>query len=68
MMDALDIGLVRGILSVVIFAAFLGLVFWAYSGRRKKDFDEASRLPLEDDAVVNSGNHSNNTSKGTRHD
>ena len=67
-MEALDIGLVRGILSVVVFAAFMGLVFWAYSGRKKKDFEEASRLPLEDDAVLTSGSNSNHTSKGTRHD
>ena len=67
-MEALDYGLVRGILSVVVFAAFVGLVFWAYSGRRARDFDEASRLPLEEDAVPTSDSNSNSTSKGTRHD
>ena len=29
--------------------AFIGLCVWAWSSRRKSDFTEASRLPLEDD-------------------
>ena len=28
---------------------FIGIVFWAYSSRRKRAFDEAARLPLEDE-------------------
>ena len=28
---------------------FMALVFWAYSKRRKADFDELARMPLEDD-------------------
>ena len=27
----------------------IGIVLWAWSGKRKKDFDEAARLPLDDD-------------------
>ena len=34
-------------LSLII--AFIGIVVWAYSSRRKSDFDEAARLPLEED-------------------
>jgi cytochrome c oxidase cbb3-type subunit 4 len=41
--------LVHSIWTVVVFVVFIGIVFWAYSGRRKKDFDEASRLALDDD-------------------
>lgn len=36
--------------TVVLLVIFIGIVAWAWSSRRKKDFDEASRLPLEDDA------------------
>lgn len=67
-MEALDYGLVRGIISIVVFAAFIGLVFWAYSGRRKKDFDEAARLPLDNDALLKPGTDTNKTSEGTVHD
>jgi len=35
--------------TVLLLVAFIGIVVWAYSGARKKDFDEAARLPLEDD-------------------
>ncbi len=28
---------------------FVGIIFWAYSKNRHNDFDEAARLPLEDD-------------------
>jgi len=31
------------------FIRVLALVFWAYSKRRKADFDELARLPLEDE-------------------
>ena len=34
---------------VVLLIAFIGLCVWAWSSRRKSDFTEASRLPLEDD-------------------
>jgi cytochrome c oxidase cbb3-type subunit 4 len=29
--------------------AFIALVFWAYSKRRKADFDKLARMPLEDE-------------------
>jgi cytochrome c oxidase cbb3-type subunit 4 len=28
---------------------FIGIVIWAYSASRKKDFDEAANLPFADD-------------------
>jgi len=28
---------------------FVAIVAWAWSGKRKRAFDEASRIPLEDD-------------------
>ncbi len=40
--------LVQSIWTVVVFVTFIGIVWWAYSGRRKKDFDEAARLALDD--------------------
>jgi cytochrome c oxidase cbb3-type subunit 4 len=35
--------------TVLLMAVFIGIVVWAYSGARKKDFDEAARLALDDD-------------------
>lgn len=36
--------------TVVLFIIIVGIWAWAWSSRRKRDFDEASRLPLDDDA------------------
>lgn len=39
----------HSIYTVVLLVIFVAIVIWAFGKRRKKDFDEASRLPLEDD-------------------
>jgi cytochrome c oxidase cbb3-type subunit 4 len=31
-------------------AVFIGIVLWAWSGKRRADFEAAARVPLEDDA------------------
>ncbi len=41
--------LIHSIWTVILFVVFIGIVVWAYSSRRKKDFDEAARLALDDD-------------------
>ena len=35
--------------TLLLFLTFIGIVIWAWSSKRKKRFDEAARLPLEDD-------------------
>ncbi|QIT54970.1 cbb3-type cytochrome c oxidase subunit 3 [Aquisalimonas sp. 2447] len=45
----MDINTVRGLLTLILLILFIGIVFWAFSSRRKKDFEEAARLPLEDE-------------------
>ncbi len=35
--------------TVVAFVFFVGVVFWAWSGKRKNNFDEAARMALDDD-------------------
>ena len=47
----MDINTLRGLSTLVLLIAFIALVFWAYSGRRKKSFDEAAQLPFADDAA-----------------
>ena len=41
--------LFHSIWTVVVMVIFAGIVIWAYSGKRAKRFEEAARLPLEDD-------------------
>ena len=38
--------------TIALMAVFIGIVVWAWSGRRRKDFDEAARLALDDDNPV----------------
>ena len=45
----MDIGTVRGLITLALFVAFVALVFWAFSKRRKAEFDKLARMPLEDD-------------------
>jgi len=50
----MDINTLRSIFTVVAFAAFVGIVLWAYSSRSKAAFDQAAMLPFdeEDDAPI----------------
>ncbi len=45
----MDINDLRSIVTVVSLLTFVGIVAWAWSKRNKADFDEAARLPLNDD-------------------
>ena len=45
----MDINTLRSILTVVAFTLFIGIVWWAYSGHSKAAFDEAARLPFDDE-------------------
>ena len=51
----MDINDLRTISTLLAFVAFVGLVGWAYSSKRKRDFDEAAMLPLDDDEPVVGG-------------
>jgi len=45
----MNFGILSGLVTALLLLAFIGGVAWAYSARRKRDFDEAARLPLEDE-------------------
>jgi cytochrome c oxidase cbb3-type subunit 4 len=45
----MDINTLRGILLAALILAFLGMWVWAWSRKRKPEFDRASRMPLEED-------------------
>jgi len=51
----MDAGLLRGLFTLFMFIAFIGIFLWAYSSRRKSDFDEAANLPLQDDEQISTG-------------
>lgn len=51
MSELSDINFFRGLSTVFTMAAFLGVCFWAYSKKRKADFDSAAQLPFADDEL-----------------
>ena len=48
----MDIGTLRGLGTLVVLIATLGVICWAYSGKRKKSFEEAANLPFADDVTL----------------
>jgi cytochrome c oxidase cbb3-type subunit 4 len=48
----MDINTLRGIMTILLMVAFIGVCLWAYSGRRKKDFEDASNLPFDDEDIA----------------
>jgi len=51
----------RSLFTVLAFASFMGIVWWAWSSRREETFSQAARMPLDDDdrpgAVVRVGSN-----------
>ncbi len=45
----MDINDLRSIFTVLTLICFVGIVWWAFSSRRKQTYEEAALLPLEDD-------------------
>jgi len=45
----IDINTLRGISTLLVMLAFLGVCGWAYSSKRKKTFDQAADIPFADD-------------------
>lgn len=47
-MRLMDIATFRGIVTGVLLVLFIALIIWAWSSRRREQFEAAARLPLED--------------------
>ena len=43
----------RSVVTLISMMTFIGIVVWAYSARRKQDFDEAAMLPFADEEQLN---------------
>ena len=61
----MDAGLLHGLWTAAMIAVFVAIVAWAWSGRRKRDFEEAARLPLAGEAERLSGVGEAETVRGT---
>jgi cytochrome c oxidase cbb3-type subunit 4 len=45
----MEVNTLRALVTVVSFATFIGIVWWAWSRRRADDFSQAANLPFEQD-------------------
>ena len=48
-------GTVRGLATLAVMLAFIGVVIWAWSSRRKRDFDEMAQMPFREGPAENKG-------------
>lgn len=46
-------GTLQGFATLAALLAFAGVAVWAWSRRRKEQFDDAARMPLEEDRDPN---------------
>jgi cytochrome c oxidase cbb3-type subunit IV len=48
----MDINDIRSIVTLVSFAIFAGILAWAWGSKRRAEFDQAARLPFDDEGEV----------------
>jgi cytochrome c oxidase cbb3-type subunit 4 len=51
----MDSGTISGIVTAVFIVVFIGIVWWAYSKGNKSRFEDAGKLPFEDDTSAKQG-------------
>jgi len=45
----MDTSLIQVVWTLVVLVLFVGIVIWAWSGKRKQEFDEAANIPFTED-------------------
>ena len=48
----MNFALFDSIWTIVVMVVFIGIVLWAYSGKRRQRFDEAANIPFNEDRPV----------------
>jgi cytochrome c oxidase cbb3-type subunit 4 len=63
----MNIGLVQTIWTVLAFVIFVGVVIWAWSDKRKDDFEKAARMALDDDEPLQGSGTGQDSEKRGHH-
>ena len=63
----MDVNILRIAVTVVGFACFLGICFWAYSRHARKGFDEAAMLPFTDEEDMPVARDDGHLTQGKQH-
>ena len=45
----MNFGLLLGIWTIIVMILFFGIVIWAWSNKRKKEFEDAAMIPFRED-------------------
>lgn len=53
----MDMGMIQSIWTIVVLVVFVGIVIWAWSDKNKVQFEEAARIPLDDDDTAEDKHH-----------
>lgn len=60
----MDIVLIDSIWTIVVMVVFIGIVLWAWSGKRKQRFNEAANIPFNEDRPASTDKISKENSHG----
>ncbi len=60
----MDQAMFHSIWTVVMLVAFVGIVIWAWSGKRKQVFRDAAKMPLEDEEYISPPENSGDNNHG----
>ena len=56
--------LIDSVWTIVVMVVFIGIVLWAWSGKRAQAFDEAANLPFTEDKPVSTEQSDKENSHG----
>lgn len=59
-------GMIRGLGTVVVFVAFVGLALWVFNSKRSAEFAEARLLPFADEPLPDDANTQEPATRSTR--
>ena len=62
----MSVTFVQSVWTVMAMAVFIGIVIWAYSKRKKSDFEQAGRMAMDDDKPVNDSMNNAATKNGSK--
>jgi cytochrome c oxidase cbb3-type subunit 4 len=48
----MDVAFIQSVWTVIAMVVFIGIVIWAFSKRKKADFEEAGRMALNDEKPI----------------
>ena len=60
----MDFTFIQSVWTIVVMVVFIGLVIWAWSGKRKQQFDDAANIPFNEDRQPNTDSTTKENSHG----